>query len=261
VKCKICSYNSQQFAEARVLDKYNVRYFRCPHCGFIQTEAPYWLEEAYSQKITDSDIGLVNRNLYLARTSRVLVSTLFDTEARFLDYGGGYGLFVRIMRDSGFDFYLWDKYSSTNLFAQGFEAELNDQDDYELVTAFEVFEHFLDPLEDIRQALTFSKDIFFSTQLVPPNVPQPGEWWYYGLEHGQHVSLYTSGSLVALAKRLDLNFLTNGRSLHLLTGRNVSPALFRFILRGRVTRLLDSLINKDSLLARDYYQLTGRELR
>ncbi len=83
-----------------------------------------------------------------------------------MDYGGGYGLFVRIKRDAGFDFYLWDKFTP-NLFAKGFESVLADRDQYELVVAFEVFDHFENPLEDIDRVLPLSRDIHFSTLLVP----------------------------------------------------------------------------------------------
>jgi hypothetical protein len=50
---------------------------------------------------------------------------------------GGYGMFVRLMRDGGFDFHREDPLCD-NLFAQGFDRQ--DDGTFELVTAFEVFE-------------------------------------------------------------------------------------------------------------------------
>lgn len=247
------------FGDAQLLARHTVQYFRCQDCGFIQTEEPYWLEEAYSQKITDSDIGLVDRNLRLAMVSRALISIFFNAGAKFLDYGGGYGLFVRLMRDAGYDFYLWDKYASINLFAKGFEAELSDHSAYELVTAFEVFEHLVAPLEDIETMLACSRNIFFSTVLVPPEAPKLGDWWYYGLEHGQHVSFYSRDSLVYLAKRFNLNFISNGGSLHFLTERKISPLLFKLILWGKVHRLFERLFVHGSFLIADYNRFIGRK--
>ncbi len=49
-------------------------------------------------------------------------------------------MFVRLMRDNGFDFYRSDR-QCENLFAKGFEASLDVSPSYELLTAFEVFEH------------------------------------------------------------------------------------------------------------------------
>ena len=70
MKCKICSSESKYFAAAKLLNKYDVKYFECSNCGFIQTETPYWLKDAYSEGITSSDIGLASRNIQIARLSR-----------------------------------------------------------------------------------------------------------------------------------------------------------------------------------------------
>src|ERR1051325_4405659 len=155
--CKICSQSATLFATAQVLEKYNVQYFQCCHCGFIQTESPYWLNEAYSEPITNSDIGLVERNILLSKISKALILAFYNPNARFVDYGGGYGLFVRLMRDSGLDFYRFDKLC-TNLFAKGLEATVESQHAYELVTAFEVFEHLVQPLNEFEQMLRFSRN-------------------------------------------------------------------------------------------------------
>jgi transcription initiation factor TFIIIB Brf1 subunit/transcription initiation factor TFIIB len=58
MKCKICESESFYFANANILNKYNAAYFKCTNCGFVQTEEPYWLEEAYSQPIAETDSGL-----------------------------------------------------------------------------------------------------------------------------------------------------------------------------------------------------------
>src|SRR5689334_8705234 len=60
--CNVCESANDLFGSGLILNKYNVKFFRCSYCGFIQTEAPYWLEEAYSTPIASSDIGYVSRN-------------------------------------------------------------------------------------------------------------------------------------------------------------------------------------------------------
>ena len=59
MNCKICNTPSVEFVTKQVLTKYNVKYYRCSSCQFIQTEEPYWLDEAYNKAITKLDIGLV----------------------------------------------------------------------------------------------------------------------------------------------------------------------------------------------------------
>jgi len=49
--CNICKNNTSIFSRVKILNKYDVKYFYCDYCGFIQTEEPYWLEEAYKEPI------------------------------------------------------------------------------------------------------------------------------------------------------------------------------------------------------------------
>jgi len=63
VLCKVCDAPSDLFGETELLRKYRVQYYRCEMCGFIQTESPYWLEEAYSSAIAIQDVGIMRRNL------------------------------------------------------------------------------------------------------------------------------------------------------------------------------------------------------
>lgn len=225
--CNICNTSSRPLAHAVVLRKHDVVFFRCPRCGFVQTEEPFWLSEAYKRPIAVSDIGLVGRNLLWSHRICALVSLFFNSAGRFLDYGGGYGLLVRLMRDKGYDFYWSDKFCP-NLFATGFEAAPQ-LEPYELLVALEVFEHLPTPLPEASAMLKLSQNLLISTLLIPPNNPRPGEWWYYALDDGQHVSFYTERSLMILAERLGLRLYTNGRDCHLLTPKRLSTALFRAV--------------------------------
>lgn len=120
MKCKICNSKSINIFNAKILKKYNRKYFHCQNCGFLQTEDPYWLEEAYEESINISDTGIMSRNLSLSQLSTLILFFFFNKNAKFLDFAGGYGIFVRLMRDIGFDFYWYDKFSN-NLLARGFE--------------------------------------------------------------------------------------------------------------------------------------------
>ncbi|HIK33398.1 MAG TPA: glycosyltransferase [Oscillatoriales cyanobacterium M59_W2019_021] len=224
--CKVCGSLSRPFDRATLLQKYEVNYFQCSQCGFVQTEEPYWLEEAYSSAIASSDVGLVARNLMFSQITSRLIFSCFHRQGKFLDYGGGYGLFVRLMRDLGLDFYWHDRYAS-NLFSQGFEVEDSDDRRFELVTAFELFEHFANPQQEVERLLKFSKNILFSTELLPNTNPKPHEWWYYATHEGQHISLYTPKALSILARKFNLNLYSNGQNLHLLTEKTIDPNLFQ----------------------------------
>jgi hypothetical protein len=224
--CRICNSTSNYLFHAKVMDKYNVAYYRCGNCDFIQTEKPYWLEESYKSPINFSDTGILLRNLDLARPVSMLLYFVFGKEHKYLDYAGGYGLFTRLMRDAGFDYYWHDPYTP-NLVARGFEIDPM-KDQIEAITTFESFEHLAEPMPEIEQMLRFSRNIIFSTRLVPDPLPQPDQWWYYGLEHGQHVALYSRRTLQYIADQFGLK-LNTVKHFHMLSEKKVNPLLFKVL--------------------------------
>jgi len=226
--CRICGAPATKIFEAKIMDKYLVSYLHCSFCGFLQTEEPYWLNEAFEHAISLWDTGILSRNYYAAKLTAVIIFFLFNSKAKFLDYGGGYGVLTRLMRDMGFDFYWYDLYAS-NLFARGFEY-VSGPDNIELVTSFESFEHFVNPLDEIEKILAVSKNVFFSTELLPPKIPQPHDWWYYGLDHGQHLSFYSSRTLAYIAMKYNLNFYSNGTNIHLYSATPINNRLFNSLL-------------------------------
>lgn len=258
MKCKVCSSTTEFFAGARILGRHEVSYHRCAGCGFVRTEEPFWLEDAYADAITGSDVGLVRRNLRLAKTAAAVISTFFDSKGRFLDYGGGYGLLVRLLRDAGLDFHHLDRHCE-NIFARGFEARPEEGGGYELLTAFELFEHLPDPAAELGSMLNLSRNILFTTTLLPDPPPPPDAWWYYGLEHGQHVSFYTLKSLQRLAERFSLHLYSDGATRHLLTERRIPPLLFRAVSRYRVALLLEMLNRRRPLTDDDYRRVSGED--
>jgi hypothetical protein len=155
-----------------------------------------------------------------------------------------------MLRDRGYDFRWQDKYA-TNLMARGFEAQPGQK--YELLTAFEVFEHLPNPRQELLDMLQWSDSILFSTVLVPQPTPQPPEWWYYGLNHGQHVALYTPAALRALGREHGLHYYTNGKNLHLFTRKRIAGAWFA-LLTSRLGPLL-GLGRRASLQQQDFDQL------
>jgi phage pi2 protein 07 len=195
----------------------------------VQTSEPHWLDEAYLNPINISDTGILMRNIELSEVTAALLFFIYGPENKYLDYAGGYGILTRLMRDLGFDF-SWHDPFTTNLLARGFEY--NPGDKIQLLTTFESFEHFVEPLTDIEKMLEISKNILFTTTLVPSPVPQPETWWYYGLEHGQHISFYSRETLQFIAKQFNLHFYSN-QHVHLITEKEISPYIFNSIIKHR----------------------------
>ncbi len=239
MKCKICKSSSSLAFKEKVLKKYDAEFFQCNGCGYLFSEEPHWLDEAYSGAITYSDTGIIERNIKFSKICTVIIDLYFNHKAKFMDYAGGYGLFTRMMRDIGFDFYWTDLYCE-NLFAKGFEHDEKVDSKFEIVTAFEVFEHFVDPVVELEKILNFSNNVIFSTELLPQPIPDPKKWWYYSFIHGQHLSFYTYKSLSLLAKRFNLNFYSMG-NIHIITDKKLNEFLLKLTKKASLLFLFNVL--------------------
>jgi hypothetical protein len=180
-----------------LLAKHEADYYECPRCDLLQTAQPSWLDEAYAHAISALDTGAVQRNEAAARLTTI-VAALGNVapDAPCLDYGGGHGVFVRMMRDVGLDFRWTDKYAE-NLFALGFEGDVVEH--HALVTAFEVLEH-LDHVGPELERLFASRPDLVLVGTVLHEGFQPG-WWYFMLETGQHVVFYGRRTMETIAQR------------------------------------------------------------
>lgn len=267
MESKITGGKTEYVFTHKILSRYDVKFYRCEETGFIQTEEPFWLGKAYSSAITKLDVGLVMRNQNMTDVTAKLLYNYFDHEKQFLDFGGGYGLFTRMMRDKGYDFYNTDIYCK-NIFAEYHDlSALTIGNQFEVITAFEVTEHMPDPLTGLADILKHGKNIFFSTEIIPTPTLQK-DWWYFSFETGQHISFYTVDALKYIANKFNLNFYTDNKSLHLFTEKELpsnpfSPSgmvdepylikkirakLHRYDRRNNVS---GSIPDKPSLMSRD----------
>jgi Methyltransferase domain len=256
-RCRCCQAAVIPFDAATVLFKYPVQYYRCASCGFIQTEDPYWLAESYGHPMTAYDLGGVSRPTANSAATKAVIDVFFDPDGPFVDFGGGYGVFTRWMRDIGYDFWHSDAHCS-NLFAQGFEADLSGASRYELATSFEVFEHLSDPAEKVNLLFKLTDSIFLTTELLPDPVPPVDSWWYFGPEHGQHISFYTPKSLSVLAQRFGATYVASGSIFHLLTRKHISERWFRRVVKPNLSKLIYLLWRRSSLLPRDFQEAMDR---
>ena len=258
--CKICGAPSEFTFRGFILNKHIVDYHRCSSCEFLQTDEPHWLAEAYSDAISDFDIGLLWRANKGVRMVDGIIGSFFNPNAKFVDWGGGYGVFTRMMRDIGYDYYWRDPYAK-NLFAKTFVAA--QATSYELMTCFEVFEHLPDPMSEIEEMLMLSSNIFFTTELLPADHAQQETWWYLAKDSGQHISFYSTQTLKRIAGRFRLHLASDGYAYHLLSKRPVSAKLFKTITEDRRAAALirkygRRRLTHDSLLNRDFEGLLAR---
>lgn len=250
--CRICGGKSKLLFRSKIFhNKYDAEYYHCPNCGFLQAENLEWLNEAYNTPVTEEDTGVLYRNVEWRKYISIILFNLLNPNGKFLDYGGGYGLLTRLLRDIGFEFYHYDKYCE-NIVAQGFEGNLNDK--YDAITTIETFEHFADPLHEIEHMLELSDTIIFTEEILPQPIPEPEEWWYYCLNHGQHISFYSNKTLKYIADKFGLYYF-NVYNLHILSKQNFETKI-NYLKNKNINSLFKEVeTSMQSLIGKDMYYI------
>lgn len=194
-----------------------VYYHQCRQCAFSYApEIANWSEEEFSEKIynenfTKVDVDAVDKR---PRNNAGALIKMFGQHSaliRHLDYGGGTGLLSNILRDEGWDSRTYEPYLEKG-------TPLHELGKFNLITAFEVFEHVPDPLklmETLGGLLEESGLIMLTTMLADEHLV-PGRrisWWYVTPSTG-HISLFSRKSLQALGRQAGLSFGSFNSGFH-----------------------------------------------
>jgi len=197
MNCPICSSKSEIYGKGVVLNKYEISYFRCSRCGFINTEKPYWLDEAYGRVVSDNQKFRAQQNVPIVIS---YIKEQLDPKGFYLDYGcARNAYFVEIMRKYCFKFVGYDKYEKV---LDQYKGKLSRQ--FEMITSWEVFEHLPNPKEVVSEMLQYTNVIMIGTQRVQLNNPPKLNWNYFSRPSGRHISFYTMESFGILGKEFGL---------------------------------------------------------
>jgi Methyltransferase domain len=236
--CRLCGGSTTRQFSRLVLNSYDVGFFKCAGCHSLQTQQPHWLDKAYTNSLAALDTGAAQRNL--TNLGAVAMTATALRLQNLLDFGGGDGLLCRLLRDYGFNCFLSDKYA-VGSYAQGFTVPDFERPD--LVLAFEVFEHFANPTEDLAAVFALKpKVLLASTELFDG---QDATWWYLTPETGQHVFFYSPEAVLLVAERHGYRVFRSGSYLVFIAkDRRVDlrERLLRVSLNRIAIRLLRTLL-------------------
>ena len=195
--CRLCGHPTHYWGDKTVLGRHEVAYGLCENCQSLQTEPPYWLDEAYSGDAAGLDASACQRAFDLVQETTVLLDLLgFPKDAKCADFGAGDGLYARMMRDRGHDFVAQDKYARPR-FMEGFTIEAISANQFHLITGFDVIESLPNPATDIANLLGAGAALVIIS--AHPYEGQDQDWAELRLESGQRTFFYSLKALASLA--------------------------------------------------------------
>lgn len=194
-----------------------VTYYFCERCGFcFAPEIAKWSIEEFEARIYNDEYARADPD-YLATRPLANAQSLVATfnrhigAVRHLDYGGGSGLLSQTLRDHGWNSSSYDPFVDR-------DSQIKDLGKFDLITAYEVFEHVPDVKRLIGELSVLLADggiVLFSTLLSNGNLAanEPLTWWYAAPRNG-HISLFSAKSLELLGQKEAFKFASYSTNLH-----------------------------------------------
>ncbi len=218
-----------------------VDYYWCENCGFcFAPELCKWSLVEFERYIYNAEYLKIDPDYVeirpVSNAERLL--ELFGAksgEIVHLDFGGGSGVLSKKLSESGWCSVSYDPFVDKNISI----AQLGR---FDLITAFEVFEHVPDVkklINDMASLLNPDAVILFSTLISDEYISkeQKLDWWYAAPRNG-HISLFSQKSLGMLSSKKNLFFGSFSESHHLFW--QGSPAWAAHLLPDELHQVMKS---------------------
>ena len=203
----------------------DVQYYLCADCSFCFAPAlQAWSMNEFEERIYNDGYAAIDPDYERVRpegNARMLHQVFGQAPPTHLDFGGGSGLMSRLLQAKGWDSRSYDPFVDRTVKA-------SDLGTFDLVTAFEVFEHVPDVdalVVGIKALLKPGGLVFFSTLLSDGEIGmgRPLTWWYASPRNG-HISLFSAESLRRLLEDQGLNLRSLSANLHLACESSTLPS-------------------------------------
>ena len=199
-----------------------VYYAQCQQCAFLfAPEFLNWTDQEFKREIYNNEYKLIDPEIDTIRPEKNLrlLSQLFGDQKhqiRHLDYGGGEGTLSTLLKRQGWNSTSYDPYFAEATTVRGVEP-------FDLITAFEVFEHEPNPLRlmtELKARVRETSIILFSTLLSDSYLKESIrlDWWYVSPRNG-HCSIYSKKSIEFLATHFGFRYASLGPAYQILYGR------------------------------------------
>jgi hypothetical protein len=260
--CRLCDNSLLPKFDLKLLGKHDVQYFECSNCGALQTEPPYWLDEAYrNSNLTNLDTGAAQRNIQ--NLAACLVITKLYKLKNVIDIGGSDGLLCRLLRDYDINCYAKDKYAQPK-YAQGFTEQ--DFETPDLIIGFEVLEHLPNPKVDLEDLFNYKPALLLVSTII--YTQESVDWWYLTPESGQHVFFYSKKALELVASKYKYHLVICGEFMLFVKKHSpIKNLIAKSLLKGTILRLIKGVVVmlptrgvwKDHLLQKEKSRLAQQQ--
>jgi len=195
-----------------------IYYLKCDHCDFLFTvDYDHWTKEDYKNNIYNDDYIKVDPEYTGARSlgqAKLLISNqTFRKNDYVLDYGAGNGTLGSIMNQNGYNVESWDPMWGT-------EPTWDTNKKFDLIMAFEVWEHTPNPRETLREMKQWLKPngtIFIGT--LSSGIMEgrrETNHWYLSPRNG-HVCMHSNKSLDELFFQVGMTVTHYPWNIHIAT--------------------------------------------
>jgi hypothetical protein len=170
-----------------------------------------FLEQVYNDRYIDVDPDYVSERP--TNNAKFLLNLFSDaSDIRHLDYGGGNSCLSNYLKRHSWHSTSFDPFPKKERCVEGLGK-------YNLITAFEVFEHapcVLDLVNNLSVLMEDSCLIVFSTLISDGHLKPDSRinWWYASPRNG-HISLFSRRSLEIIAERQKWTFASSNDGLHI----------------------------------------------
>lgn len=194
-----------------------IYYAICRSCQFCFAPAMHrWTPQDFERHVYNDDYAIFDPDYQEVRPKAqvdLLLANFSDmaSDHAHLDYGSGNGLLSSLLCDHGWKSTAWDPFTDKTV-------SITTLGTFDLITAFEVFEHVPDIsglMNNLVRLSTAESMIFFSTAISDGHIHPTRrlDWWYAAPRNG-HISLFSRRSLATLAARYQFNFVSFNNNFH-----------------------------------------------
>jgi SAM-dependent methyltransferase len=205
LQCSICKQNTTNIT---VLNNGKI-FYHCSNCNFSGLDSAFFLNPSEEKSRYDNHENNIENQGYVDMFERFIDFTISELSVRtILDYGSGPGpVLAELLSKKGYKVSTYDPFYAPKKF---------ENESFDLITSTEVFEHFNNPLEEIKKLISLVKPNGYISVMTRfcPELDKFKSWFYK--DDDTHVSFYSPKTFEYIAKLFNLKIIKHDNFQYIL---------------------------------------------